>query len=112
MRPTMTESGPESTADDLRPVIDEELPYPPVSGKRIRSLNLALRLAALGYTHVYWYRGGREAWEMNALPETELDVQEWESPFVPWGGYMSGRAERRLTTDCVEKVLLEVVPMI
>ena len=26
---------------------------------------------------VYWYRGGREAWEVNGLPETALDVQEW-----------------------------------
>ncbi|HME27856.1 MAG TPA: hypothetical protein VKI44_42150 [Acetobacteraceae bacterium] len=39
--------------------------------------NLALRLVALGYTQVYWYRGGREAWEVNGLPETKLDVQEW-----------------------------------
>jgi hypothetical protein len=39
--------------------------------------NLALRLVALGYTDVYWYRGGREAWEVARLPETELDVQEW-----------------------------------
>jgi adenylate cyclase len=39
--------------------------------------NLALRLAALGYTNVYWYRGGREAWEVNGLPETNLDVQQW-----------------------------------
>ena len=39
--------------------------------------NLALRLAWLGYTDVYWYRGGREAWEVNGLPETNLDVQQW-----------------------------------
>jgi TolB-like protein/DNA-binding winged helix-turn-helix (wHTH) protein len=39
--------------------------------------NLALRLAALGYTNVYWYRGGREAWEVNGLPETDLDIQQW-----------------------------------
>ncbi len=39
--------------------------------------NLALRLAALGYTQVYWYRGGREAWEVAELPETELALQEW-----------------------------------
>jgi adenylate cyclase len=39
--------------------------------------NLALRLASLGYTNVYWYRGGREAWEVNGLPETNLDVQQW-----------------------------------
>jgi adenylate cyclase len=39
--------------------------------------NLALRLASLGYTTVYWYRGGREAWEVNGLRETNLDVQHW-----------------------------------
>jgi tetratricopeptide (TPR) repeat protein len=39
--------------------------------------NLALRLVALGYTRVYWYRGGREAWEVAGLPEAELDVQAW-----------------------------------
>jgi PQQ-dependent catabolism-associated CXXCW motif protein len=32
------------------------------------SRNLALRLAALGYTNVYWYRGGLEAWDVAGLP--------------------------------------------
>jgi hypothetical protein len=39
--------------------------------------NLALRLVALGYTNIYWYRGGREAWEFAGLPETEVDLQLW-----------------------------------
>ena len=39
--------------------------------------NLVLRLVALGFTQVYWYRGGREAWEVNGLPETAVDVQDW-----------------------------------
>jgi hypothetical protein len=39
--------------------------------------NLALRLAALGYTRLYWYRGGREAWEVAEQPERELVLQEW-----------------------------------
>jgi hypothetical protein len=39
--------------------------------------NLALRLVALGYTNVHWYRGGREAWEVAGLPETPVDVQDW-----------------------------------
>jgi adenylate cyclase len=30
--------------------------------ERFDGHNLTLRLAALGYTQVYWYRGGREAW--------------------------------------------------
>ncbi len=44
---------------------------------RFAGRNLALRLVALGYTNVYWYRGGREAWEVNGLPETSVDVQAW-----------------------------------
>jgi rhodanese-related sulfurtransferase len=32
---------------------------------------------ALGYTNVLWYRGGREAWEVAGLPETELVMQDW-----------------------------------
>jgi adenylate cyclase len=47
------------------------------NSERFDGRNLALRLAALGYTQVYWYRGGREAWEVNGLPETTLYVQEW-----------------------------------
>jgi rhodanese-related sulfurtransferase len=47
------------------------------NSERFDGRNLALRLAALGYTHVYWYRGGREAWEVQGLPEAELDVQQW-----------------------------------
>ncbi len=39
--------------------------------------NLALRLVALGYTNVYWYRGGREAWEVRQLSETELAATDW-----------------------------------
>ena len=47
------------------------------NSERFDGRNLALRLAALGYTHVYWYRGGREAWEVVGLPEADLDLQEW-----------------------------------
>jgi TolB-like protein/DNA-binding winged helix-turn-helix (wHTH) protein len=47
------------------------------NSERFDGRNLALRLAALGYTRVHWYRGGREAWEVAELPETELAVQEW-----------------------------------
>jgi hypothetical protein len=46
-------------------------------GTRFEGRNLALRLVALGYTQIYWYCGGREAWEVNGLPETNLDVQQW-----------------------------------
>ena len=47
------------------------------SSERYQGRNLALRLVALGYTKVYWYRGGREAWEVAGLPETELTLQDW-----------------------------------
>jgi adenylate cyclase len=47
------------------------------NSERFDGRNLALRLVALGYTQVYWYRGGREAWEVAELRETELVVQEW-----------------------------------
>jgi adenylate cyclase len=47
------------------------------NSERFDGRNLALRLASLGYTSVYWYRGGREAWEVSGLPETNLDLQQW-----------------------------------
>ena len=47
------------------------------NAERFQGRNLALRLVALGYTNVYWYRGGREAWEVEGLPETELVLQDW-----------------------------------
>ena len=47
------------------------------NSERFDGRNLALRLVALGYTNVYWYRGGREAWEVAGLPETATDVQDW-----------------------------------
>jgi adenylate cyclase len=37
--------------------------------------NLALRMVALGYTHVYWYRGGWEAWDSHDLPKASLDLK-------------------------------------
>ena len=47
------------------------------NSERFQGRNLTLRLAALGYTDVYWYRGGQEAWEAAGLPTTELVVQNW-----------------------------------
>jgi adenylate cyclase len=47
------------------------------NSERFDGRNLALRLVALGYRRVYWYRGGREAWEVTNLPETDLTVREW-----------------------------------
>src|SRR4029453_2715606 len=45
------------------------------NSERFDGRNLALRMAALGYTQVYWYRGGREAWEVAGLPEADLAQQ-------------------------------------
>jgi adenylate cyclase len=47
------------------------------NSERFDGYNLALRLVAMGYTNVYWYRGGREAWEVAGLPETELTATDW-----------------------------------
>jgi TolB-like protein/DNA-binding winged helix-turn-helix (wHTH) protein len=47
------------------------------NSERFDGRNLALRLVALGYTQVYWYRGGRESWEAASLPETDLQLQQW-----------------------------------
>jgi adenylate cyclase len=47
------------------------------NSERFDGRNLALRLVAMGYTNVYWYRAGREAWEVAGLPETELNVLDW-----------------------------------
>jgi adenylate cyclase len=63
----------ELTGGDLsRPVVAVGF-----NSERFDGRNLALRLVALGYTQVHWYRGGREAWEVTGLPETEVDQQEW-----------------------------------
>ena len=47
------------------------------NAERWGSRNLALRLVALGYTRVSWYRGGKEVWEAHGLPETEAEKAEW-----------------------------------
>jgi hypothetical protein len=39
--------------------------------------NSALRIRHAGYTDVYWYRGGREAWEVASRPEDEVRPADW-----------------------------------
>jgi tetratricopeptide (TPR) repeat protein len=58
---------------------DRTVPVVAMGGnaERFQGRNLALRLVALGYADVYWYRGGREAWEVAGLPVTELVLQDW-----------------------------------
>jgi adenylate cyclase len=48
-----------------------------VNSERFASHNMVIRLVALGYTQVYWYRGGWEAWLGAGLPNTELALQSW-----------------------------------
>jgi adenylate cyclase len=69
LRSTMREL---TTGDLSRPIVAVGW-----NSERFDGRNLALRLVALGYTQVYWYRGGREAWEVAEQPETELALQGW-----------------------------------
>jgi adenylate cyclase len=48
-----------------------------VNSERFTGYNLVIRLVALGYTQVYWYRGGVEAWQVNGLPESDLVLHDW-----------------------------------
>jgi len=68
-------------AQKMRQLTGEDKTVPIVAvgfnSERYQGRNLALRLVALGYTNVYWYRGGREAWEVAGLPETEVTLQDW-----------------------------------
>jgi adenylate cyclase len=47
------------------------------TSQRFDGYNLALRLVALVHTNVRWYRGGREAWEMAGLLETNPSPEGW-----------------------------------
>jgi class 3 adenylate cyclase/TolB-like protein len=47
------------------------------NSERFDGRNLALRIGTLGYKQVYWYRGGREAWEVADLPVENLAPQDW-----------------------------------
>jgi rhodanese-related sulfurtransferase len=64
----------------LREISGSDLSVPIVAvgwnSERFDGRNLALRMAALGYKQVYWYRGGREAWEVAGLPEADLALQD------------------------------------
>jgi class 3 adenylate cyclase/TolB-like protein len=44
---------------------------------RFDGYNLALRIRHAGYTNVYWYRGGREAWEVAGKPEAVVRPADW-----------------------------------
>jgi hypothetical protein len=44
---------------------------------RFGGYNLALRIRNAGYTNVYWYRGGREAWEVAGKSEDVVRPADW-----------------------------------
>ena len=54
-----------------------------VNAERRTGHNLALRLVRLGYTRVYWYRGGLEAWRAAGRADTRLTLQAWEAKVEP-----------------------------
>jgi TolB-like protein/DNA-binding winged helix-turn-helix (wHTH) protein len=76
-----TDTAQDHLRTKMRQLTDNDLNRPIVAlgwnSESFRGRNIALRLVALGYKQVNWYRGGREAWEVAGLPETDLDVQEW-----------------------------------
>jgi adenylate cyclase len=77
----LTEAAQDRLRSKMRELTAGDLNRPIVAvgwnSERFDGRNLALRLVALGYARVYWYRGGREAWEVAELPETELALQDW-----------------------------------
>ena len=44
------------------------------------SVNATVRAVALGYQHVYWYRGGRAAWEAAELPVGPISLLSRAAP--------------------------------
>jgi hypothetical protein len=44
---------------------------------RFDGYNLALRVSHAGFTKVFWYRGGREAWEVAGKPEAVVRPDDW-----------------------------------
>ena len=78
---TLTDGAQERLGRKMAELTGGDLSKPIVAvgwnSERFDGRNLALRLVALGYTNVHWYRGGREAWEVAGLPETQLVPREW-----------------------------------
>jgi TolB-like protein/class 3 adenylate cyclase/Flp pilus assembly protein TadD len=65
----------------MRELMGDDMTRPIVTvgwnAERWGARNLALRLIALGYTDVRWYRGGREAWEINGQKLEPLTEGAW-----------------------------------
>jgi PQQ-dependent catabolism-associated CXXCW motif protein len=56
------------------------------------SYNASLRAAALGYTEVYWYRGGIVAWRAAGLPLKKINPPGQ-------GGFAEGKTPARGSRD-------------
>ncbi|MBV9248286.1 MAG: sulfurtransferase, partial [Acetobacteraceae bacterium] len=78
---SLTSTGQDRLRDKMRELTGGHVSRPIIAvgwnSEHWDGRNLALRLVAMGYTNVYWYRGGREAWEVAELPETTLSVAAW-----------------------------------
>jgi hypothetical protein len=65
----------------MRHLTGGDLAFPIVAfcanSERFTGHNLALRLIDLGYTRVHWYRGEFEVWQVNGLPDTDLELRDW-----------------------------------
>ena len=76
-----TDAAQDRLRGKMRELTDGDLNRPIVAvgwnSERFDGRNLALRLVALGYTQVYWYRGGREAWGSLGCQRPDSDVQQW-----------------------------------
>ena len=87
----------------IRDLTKGELSAPIVVFSVISSGSLArsgLRLVALGYTQVYWYRGGVEAWQVNDLPESDLVCATGSSAGARIGKRRDGNSVPK--TECNE----------
>jgi TolB-like protein/DNA-binding winged helix-turn-helix (wHTH) protein len=63
----------ELTAGDMaKPIVAMSF-----NASRPDGYNLVLRIRHAGYTNIYWYRGGREAWEVAGKPEDVVRPADW-----------------------------------
>ncbi len=78
---TFTDAVQKRLEQKLRALTGDDMAKPIVAMgfnvARFDGYNLALRLRHAGYTNVYWYRGGREAWEVAGKPEDVVRPADW-----------------------------------
>ena len=78
---TFTDHVQELLEKKLRQLTGSDMTRPIValgwSAASFDGYNLALRIRHAGYTDVYWYRGGRQAWEVAGKPEEVVRPADW-----------------------------------